>query len=51
MGLEHWQQMQPGNQQWKQIFMEVRLRQGNYRVWNLLPVSKQVCWVESNVHM
>lgn len=22
MGLEHWQQMQPGNQQWKQIFME-----------------------------
>ena len=24
MGLEHWQQMQPGNQQWKQIFTEVR---------------------------
>ena len=53
MGLEHWQQMQPGNQQWKQIFMEVRLRwQWNYHGWNLLPIFfKRVCWVESKVPM
>lgn len=47
MGLEHWQQMQPGNQQWKQIFMEVRLRwQWNYHALYLLPIflSEYVGW-------